>query len=81
MDIKKIYICYLPDNDKKEPDANSWENPAGSPKSYKKAFKERFKIVPFRSEILEWLKTLQINDENKVFQVALAQYAYLTEHK
>lgn len=79
-DIKKIYICYLPYNDEKKPEENSWENPGKSPISYKNAFKDRFKIVAFRNEILEWLtNTLQINDEKKILQVALEQYAYLNK--
>jgi hypothetical protein len=80
-DIKKIYICYLPDNGK-EPKENSWENPEENSKSYKDAFEGRFRIVSFRGEILEWLKeTLKINDEQKFLQAAIEQYAYLIENR
>jgi hypothetical protein len=80
-DIKKIYICYLPGSDSQEPEENSWENPAGNPKSYKSTFKGRFKIKPFKSDVSNWLNRLEVNDEKKYLQAALEQYAYLIENK
>jgi hypothetical protein len=79
-DITKIYICYLP-YDGKEPKENSWENPDENSKSYKDAFEGRFRIVSFRDEILEWLKKLEIDSEQKFLQAAIEQYAYLIENK
>lgn len=78
--LEKIYICYLSGDAGKEPDEDSWKNPEDlqdeKPYRYKTEFKERFKAVSFRNEILNWLNGLKIENAN-FLQATLEQYAHL----
>jgi hypothetical protein len=78
--LEKIYICYLSGDGGKEPDENSWKNPEDQqderPYKYKTEFKERFKAVSFKNEILNWLNDLKIENTDHL-QTTLEQYAYL----
>jgi hypothetical protein len=74
---EKIYICYLPGDEGKELNEESWKNPKDLQDEYKTEFKERFKAVSFKNEILNWLNDLKICDTKRFLQTTLEQYAHL----
>lgn len=51
----QIYVAYLPSTNEHQPSPNSWERRGGD--SYQERFKERYKLLGFKEEILPWLES------------------------
>ncbi len=55
FDEDQIYVAYLPSTNEHQPSPNSWERRGGD--SYQERFKERYKLLGFKEEILPWLES------------------------
>lgn len=55
FDEDQIYVAYLPSTNEHQPSPNSWENRGGD--SYQERFKDRYKLLGFKEEILPWLES------------------------
>lgn len=51
----QIYVAYLPSTNEHQPSPNSWERRGGD--SYQERFKDRYKLLGFKEEILPWLES------------------------
>lgn len=51
----QIYVVYLPSTNEHQPSPNSWERRGGD--SYQERFKDRYKLLGFKEEILPWLES------------------------
>jgi len=66
----QIYIAYLPKIKEHLPSPNSWKR-EGTDESFEEEFKDRFKLIDFKEEILPWLessKEIQKIIENQYFE-------------
>ena len=59
----QIYIAYLPSTNEYHPSPNSWERRGGD--SYQERFKDRYKLLGFKEEILPWLESSKEVQEMK----------------
>jgi hypothetical protein len=85
---KDIYVVYLPKEDGREPDVQSWINPEGN-KSYYDEFEERFRVFSIKNKLLQWLENdvleliendvleLSNNARNRYLRSTLEQYIYI----
>lgn len=66
----QIYIAYLPKIKEHLPSPNSWKR-EGTDESFEEEFKDRFKLIDFKEEILPWLessKEIQKIIDNQYFE-------------
>ena len=55
FDEAQIYVAYLPSTNEHQPSSNSWERKGVY--SYQERFKDRYKLLGFKEEILPWLES------------------------
>lgn len=55
FNVDQIYVAYLPSTNEHQPSPNSWERRGGD--SYQERFKDRYKLLGFKEEILPWLES------------------------
>lgn len=58
FDKNKIYIAFLPPTKNHNPSLNSWISKETG-ESYKEEFQERFRLIDFKEDILQWLEDSQ----------------------
>jgi len=65
----QVYVAYLPSTNEHQPSPFSWERRDGD--SYQERFKDRYKLLGFKEEILPWLessKEVQEINDNRYFE-------------